>query len=379
MEDLSQYIDFTVTFDLTAYPKLQLKFTGNMPEQYAQATIVYNVKQADGIALDTEPALLTDTVEVLLRLGSDAKYQKGSFRIIAKAKLDDSAGSFTKEFEFQYKHMELDLVEDFDVFTPKLLYRDQTDYDQINYSVTENTILWDVGIGEGDIIGRKTSSTSILDLVYNGNYYSAAYDIFFLRNISYVHDAYPWLVVKDKYTWRIRTRASEPPTVSQMLLSLSLLNKEIMKHSSCGKCSPNDYIYAQSLLSNLLLLISSGQTAIGGNDLVKQFINITKNISQNVTNNIMYMYNYTTVGAGGGATAMLNIDIPETVTEISVGSLKDKTIESIDVDGIGRKVMEGTILDAPVVGGFLFIKSEGKLIYGGELFQDQWVKIKYKL
>jgi hypothetical protein len=373
---LTSYLNFTAVFDLIGYPTLKLQDTGVYPDGI-DANLVFEITQPDGVTIECPAIQFGGNTQQLLRLGSDQKYQCGQYKIKLKAYCDDDYSEIVRTFEMGYHKTELDLVQDFDLLTPRLFYRDKTDYDENGFTVTQSNILWDAEIVG---IGTKQGVTSIFDLSFNGNYYSAYYNIDFERTLTYQSDTYAWLFVTDKYTDHIETYASQPPSLLDMLASVSALMTASMTKKCGSSCADFcKYVLAMTITQNIITSLSAGDT---GNItvLMNQFINVTNATHLNVTNNVINEWNYNTViEVTNNITnpPAIELDIAEATNTVTLSALINKTVMDINLDGTGRKFVEGLATDIPDSNVFIFVKATGQLIFGGIMNPLQWLKIKY--
>lgn len=364
--DLSAFLSFGVEFDLSGYPTLKITDTSAFPGGAVIDDIQFSVQQPDGIELPCPNILPGAQTQQLIRLAADNQYARGQYVITMRVYCETDESVLKRTFEMAYETVKPKLVEDFDLLTPKLLYKDETIYDVIGFTVTSAVTEWQADING---IGEKTSNTGILDLIYLGEYYSAEYLINFEKFINYQSDVYSWLTVKDRLFESIGTRAVQPPSLQQILVAINALRLDAAKKTCGGGCDLFcTYTLAVALLQNIITAISVDDVSNLGS-MLEQLINISK-LSIAVTDDILVAWDYTaivSVPGGGLSIHTIEDDIIDPVTSYTASILENKTIDDVFIGGIRRKCVEGTASDVPAEGTFIFVKAAGQLKYGGVL------------
>lgn len=378
--NLTPYLAFSVEFDLRGYPTLNLEDTSAYPAGVAGQKVWWEVKQPDGIKLPyASEKYPEDSLSIPLRLDSLQKHQRGLYEITMYVKYEGDLAKFTRTFEFGYDAVKLDLEREFDVYTPRLRYRDNTDYDVIHFNVTSSVISWQAEVGYNGAIGTKTADTSIFDLAIDTYYYSAHYKISFSRELVYTHQLYSWLQVLDKYTYATETEAYPPPTIAEMVDAMYCLHEHVLQGCGCG-CNDEymeRYQYAAALMLHIYLAVIYDRYQ-GLEVLLEQFKKATGCFKDKVTNLPIPVFVYTETIIESGTADTLEFDVEEPMTTFNTLYIAGHEILSIHLEGIERKWREGTMLDTPADGTFIFDKESGDWKYGGELQPGMWVKIEYK-
>lgn len=380
---------FTVKFDLTGTPKIVLTDnSGWTVGEKPDVTGYFEITLPDGIkrSLDLSTADVSYSgsdltpFEYNLRLDSAGLPQRGTY--IIRYVTDHPSytpGEFIRTFEWNYSSAELDLEEDFDVFTPSLFYRDLTNYTKSGYTTTTLTRAWEAVIGT---VGTVTGSSANFDLAYGGDYYDAEYDISLQVDILYTHTTNSWLTVLDRITEEIDTTADTPPTVNDILQCIKDL-KDLLD-AAAGNCTVTDsleakYQKAMTRYDNLIHNLRLGDTE-GAEDLLEEIINLTSCTHSVNRNQIINPYDLSAYTGGSGSyTPPYYYTIPADATEVTLSAMNGKTIHEISLDGIGRLFSNGADGDTPGTGEFIVVTGSAprKFKFGGTLMKDQWLKIVY--
>jgi hypothetical protein len=279
--DVTALLSLKVTFDLTGNPKLQLQDTSSYPPGVAETLKgFFVIRQPDGISMAegniNAPNITWDGVQLpvfekSLRLASDGKHQRGRYVITYSVLSGADLSTIVHDFEFNYQEIVPQLTELFDTFTPKLQYRDDTNYAQGDYLIVSKTVGWGAVIGT---FASANGSADLFDLVANGHYYDAAYTVSFSRNVTYQHFIYSWLYIKEHYAQTIHTTANTPPPKDSLTAYLTQIKARIS-----GKCCEQKdaalqtYLVAAALLFHIFKRLCAGQTT-GLNDYFKEFLTL---------------------------------------------------------------------------------------------------------
>jgi len=153
------------------------------------------------------------------------------------------------------------LREDFDVFTPRLRYFDDTVYARSNYNNGSITRAWSV---VSTPIGTKTSTSSSIDLIHNNHYYDANYAVSFTASVLYTHQVYTWLTIDERVSTSKTSYAQTPPglisIVSQISGLKTILNDKVDTVSEFGAIKA-DFEYAEVLFIHIIDKIKTNDVA----------------------------------------------------------------------------------------------------------------------
>lgn len=272
-------IGFTVKFDLLSTPTLVLTDTSTYP---VGAIGIYNITQPDGYTRtgnfnSPDVTVSGGTFSSLLRLSSIGGVQNGEYVIEYEIKTtDDVVTTFTRTFQVSYDALQLALREDFDVFTPKLRYFDDTNYSRSNFNSGAVTRSWSV---TSIPTGTKTSTTNSIDLVFNNKYYDANYSGTFTASVLYTHQVYSWFTVDERVTKSFTSYAQTPPGLIEIVTEISglktYLNERINTGNELGQAK-SDFEYAQTLFVHIIDKIKTDDVAGIYTDL-KDLISVLNN------------------------------------------------------------------------------------------------------
>lgn len=249
-------VSFTVKFDLTGTPKLVLTDTTSSPP--ADLVGIFSITQPDRYERtgDIDDPDITDpggSFEFPLTLDSNGEVQCGEYIIIFTAAAAGYLSTdFTRQFDFDYEPVELDMVEYFDVFTPELTYNDETAYARDGWNNGSVTRVWQaISTPTGTIDG----ASQLLDLIFGGNYYDANYTITLISSLLYTHQTYAWLTIDEEIEDEVQTYAMTPPSIESLVEQLSDLRETIATldrtcRERCDKIM--DFTYAESLLGHIV-------------------------------------------------------------------------------------------------------------------------------
>jgi hypothetical protein len=272
-------IGFTVKFDLISTPTLVLTDTSTYP---AGAVGIYNITQPDGYTRtgnfnSPDVTVSGGTFSSLLRLSSTGGVQNGEYVIEYEIKTtDDVVSTFTRTFQVAYDAVNLNLREDFDVFTPKLRYFDDTNYQRSNFNNGAVTRSWSV---TSVPTGTKTSSTNSIDLIHNNNYYDAYYNGTFTASTLYTHQVYTWFTVDERVTRTFTSYAQTPPGLIAIVTEISGLKTELNERINTGNEFGQvkaDFEFAQTLFVHIIDKIKTNDVADIYTDL-KDLIRVLTN------------------------------------------------------------------------------------------------------
>lgn len=246
---------FTVRFDLTGTPTLRLTDTTTAPP--VGLVGIFEITQPDGYTrtgnISSPDIVAGGTFSFPLTLDSNGGVQQGQYTIKFTATAPSFLSTdFTRTFQFAYTPVNLKLREEFDVFTPQLRYFDDTVYSVSNWSSGSITRAWSAS---STPTGVKTGSGVSLDMIHNGSYYDANYNVTLTSSALYTHQVYSWLTVEETVSKSISTYAETPDSVAQIVsrivdLKNSLENKidTINEYNQ----TKQDFEFAQSLFEHIL-------------------------------------------------------------------------------------------------------------------------------
>ena len=272
-------IGFTVKFDLISTPTLVLTDTSTYP---AGAVGIYNITQPDGYTRtgnfnSPDVTVSGGTFSSLLRLSSTGGVQNGEYVIEYEIKTtDDVVTTFTRTFQVAYDAVNLNLREDFDVFTPKLRYFDDTNYQRSNFNNGPVTRSWSV---TSVPTGTKTSSTNTIDLIHNNHYYDAYYNGTFTASTLYTHQVYTWFTVDERVSKSFTSYAQTPPGLIAIVTEISGLKTELNERINTGNEFGQvkaDFEFAQTLFVHIIDKIKTNDVADIYTDL-KDLIRVLNN------------------------------------------------------------------------------------------------------
>jgi hypothetical protein len=220
-------ISFTVKFDLTSSPQLVLTDTSTIP---SGATGIFTITLPDNynrVGSHSSPDIVSSGAAYSspLRLDSTGQVQTGQYTIKYEIKTSDNVVStFSRIFQFYYVPVELQMTEDFDVFTPKLTFKDDTNYQVSTYNYGAITKAWSV---YSIPTGTMSFSTNIIDLIFGGKYYDASYTVTLTSTLKYTHQVYTWLTVQETIIKQVKTFAETPTTLDGFVIEISELKKTL--------------------------------------------------------------------------------------------------------------------------------------------------------
>lgn len=275
-------IGFTVKFDLLSTPTLVLTDTSTYP---VGAVGIFNITQPDGYTRTgnfSSPDVTASggTFSSLLRLSSTGGVQNGEYVIEYEIKTtDDVVTTFTRIFQVAYEAVNLNIREDFDVFTPKLRFFDDTNYSRSNFNNTPVVRAWSVN---SIPTGTKTSSTNSIDMIFDNKYFDAYYNGSLTASTLYTHQVYTWFTIDERVTKSIATFAETPPGLIEIVTEISALktylNNRVNTGNEFGQAKA-DFEYAQTLFVHIIDKIKTEDVADIYTDL-KDLIAVLNNYQQ---------------------------------------------------------------------------------------------------
>jgi hypothetical protein len=261
MPDLSSYINFGVQFDLTTgVPVMILEDTSNYPSGVDEDITGYFSITSPDDGTDSgswstpdvywNGASLTSK-QLILRLSSTGNIQHGNYTVTYNVDHPSYTPTvLSRTFNVLYVAPTLNLVKNFDVFTPSLKYYDQTAYQRPGFDIPIITREWEAtSIPTGTITG----SSAIFDLAFSSDYYDADYSTDFLVNLVYQHSTYDYLVVVDEISTSLTASADTP--IEDLVIYLNDLKDELdsnINNDTLYKEYKSRYEYAASILFNII-------------------------------------------------------------------------------------------------------------------------------
>lgn len=325
MPDLSAYINISAILDNSgASPVITIIDTSAYPVGVAQQIAgILSITEPDGIADSntdfTHPNIYWQSGALVqavrpLRLATNARFQNGGYSITYSVRCPGYSDTvLTKTFTLGYTAPVPVLSPAFDNFTPSLKVNDATNWQVAGLTLQTvndawSTVIRSVGGTNQTVTGAGTTA----DLVYQGSYYDAFYDVSLTAIVTWeIPGASPWVTVVDKFTPPTQTFQSEiPPTLAQLLTSLTVLKSQL----DAAQSNPNygllqiTYMYAVDIYTHL---IDRGQSSAlaGLSDYVWQLQKIFNNGQTPTyvnTNAVIPAYNWSS-GGGSGSVAWNNV------------------------------------------------------------------------
>ncbi len=299
-------LSFNVKFSLIGAPTLVLTDTTSSPP--VGMVGIFSITQPDGYVRtgdidDPDITAAGGEFEFPLTLDSEGNVQCGEYIIVFTANAPSYLSTdFTRTFDFDYTPVELDMVENFDVFTPELTYNDATDYARDGYNNGSITRAWEA---VSTPTGTLTATTQLFDLIFGGDYYDANYAIELVASLLYTHQTLSWLTIEEQITDSVDTYAMTPPTVEELVEQLDALQATIesMDRTCREACDLiMDYTYAEALLGQIIRKACMSLTT-GIFDMLTRLITILNDnhIPTYVpTNDVITAYDTSALCGGGG-------------------------------------------------------------------------------
>lgn len=382
---------FSVQFDLSGSPKLVLTDTTPYTGSEAEDIVGYfELTYPDGITRTgnyTSPDVEWDgselpAFEFSLRLDSQQNVQRGQYVLTYYADHPSyTPTSITRTFQWEYSEKTLTLTKDFNVFSPELFYRDETNYAQSNYDITSQS--WDWTAVVGSVGSPAPGTTADFDLAISGVYYDAVYTIIFQTDLLYTHQSYSWLTVLQRYTEEISTTADTPCSPNALISCLNELKAEL--DEAVNNCTnyatlKARYEYANALLTHLFHRLRVSDTD-GAEELIEEFDELTNCDGCIDRNEPILPYDFSEYSGAG----WLVYNYFTTATDVTNGyfeisALQNKVLKSIKSSGIGREFVsqESTYSPAEPEDVYWYKPSTGRFTYMEEaLTEGTWYQIFY--
>jgi len=217
------------------------------------------------------------TKELVLRLNDKGNIQAGNYTVVYNVDHPSYTPTvLSRTFNTSYVAPTLNLVEDFDVFTPELKYYDQTSYGIAGYTHTIVSRDWEA---LSTPTGSINDTLSTFDVVFNSEYYDAEYAMSFSVNVLYEHDTYSYLSIEDIISKSWTTSADTPPPIEDLVDYLNDLKAELdanINNQSLYSEYKARYEYASSILFNIKESCNAGLLD-PLNTYVEEFLSVTNN------------------------------------------------------------------------------------------------------
>jgi hypothetical protein len=320
MSDLSAYIAIGVVLDNSGPgPVIRINDTSAYPLGVAQNVKgILNIQEPDGISVGntdfTHPDIYYSAGQLVqavypLRLANNQRFQSNGVGYTITYQVQATGYSNTtlvKTFTFNYNPVTQVITPGFDNFTPSLKVVDATSYGQAGFNFVSVNQQWGAVINNVLGVNQSISGSGVsFDLNYQGNYYDSGYQVTLTAIVSYqLPGLNTFVTLLDKYTL-IETFQSEiPPTLLQLLASLTTLKSQLdAAQNNCATFAAlqDNYGFAVSVYTHM---IDRGQTGSlsGLSDYVYQLQQIFNNgVTPTIVNTggIIPPYNWS-LGTGGG-------------------------------------------------------------------------------
>lgn len=282
MANLDAYIDFNVTLSKgSGSSSLLLSDPDNYPPGVDVTLLGYFIiTQPDTITITGSYAVPDiewdgselSTATKQLRLRAAGEFQQGVYTIVyhvAAPGYDETV--LTKTFDLSFTTPELDIEDDFDVFTPQLLVTDETDYAQAGMTLDNVSRSWEATIISVEGTNEDISgSVQTFNLSYFGSYYDSRYDITLISTVTYLIDSPDdWVTIEVILEKAETLYAFIPPSITDLLEMLTTYKGTVdAGNCICGTaCVDNctnlkaTYSLAVSIYTHIVERGRNGQTA----------------------------------------------------------------------------------------------------------------------
>ena len=240
-ETVYTYSDDTTTVDVTSHVRGYISIT-----------------QPDGITIYSDTPDIDGSANVLstdkpLRLTYDGKIQNGIYVFTYTVKMigfDNAVDDIvtTKSVLIKYETPKSVIVPYTDVFTPSIKVTSETVFTQPGMVVSQSRS-WNVVINYLDNLPVELPplSSKVADLIYNGKYYDACYNIILIETTTYGIINADWCFIVDKATATLQLDVFPPAPFSTLQECVDKLNEK-----GYGCCKEDDYVEAQRLLTQAI-------------------------------------------------------------------------------------------------------------------------------
>jgi hypothetical protein len=292
-------MNYNITFDLTGTtPKIVLDditdFGATSPTSLSyELKVTYpggyvQTKKASSIPSNKK-------IEMTMDVLADNFPPKGEYKFTYTTNYDGIA-TLDKIGSYAYIRPKANLFKLFDEYTPTLKVQDQTDYGVQNFSLSSSTRTI---TGSNTFLNQSvTSSTTILDLKFNNNYYDSALVLSLTNSLLYVSNLSNWLYISDRITQSYSASPDVPPEAALLLGYLKQYKSDMDAQEGVNLTEYNrykdSYVLIISILEHAMSRSRQGDT-VGLTTYIQQIYRLLVDFDymQNVdTNAIISPYNF---------------------------------------------------------------------------------------
>jgi hypothetical protein len=305
-------MDFSIKFDLKTTQVIKLKDEtsyGVTPLSSIAGTVEITspdtIKETLSGTLDTFESGGEIIFPFNVRPAADGQPQKGTYTF---KYTNDFGGltTLTKEFNFQYRPVVADVNVSFDAFTPELKITDNTAYSKAGYSVVLTRLLSSLAPA---LSGSPTisSSTSVLDLAYSGDYYDTEHQMSLSSTVVYTNSIYSWLTIEDIITWSEESSPNVPPDLDIIIGYITTFREAMDAFKGVNLTEyeqrKKDYSFMASILSHAAWRYRFGDTD-NLDDYLQDIIDICNGygfIMDSDTDEVIEPYDFSIFDGGAGS------------------------------------------------------------------------------
>jgi hypothetical protein len=292
-------MNYNITFDLTGTtPKIVLDDTTDFGAT-SPTSLSYELKVTyPGGYVQTKKASSIPSnkkIEMTMDVLADNFPPKGEYKFTYTTNYDGIA-TLDKIGSYAYTRPKANLFKLFDEYTPTLKVQDQTDYGVQNFSLSSSTRTI---TGSNTFLNQSvTSSTTILDLKFNNNYYDSALVLSLTNVLLYVSNLSNWLYISDRITQSYSASPDVPPEAALLLGYLKQFKSDMDAQEGVNLTEYNrykdSYVLIISILEHAMSRSRQGDT-VGLTTYIQQIYRLLVDFDymQNVdTNAIISPYNF---------------------------------------------------------------------------------------
>lgn len=256
-------ISFNVKYDLTSTPTLVLTDTSTIPSGAAGRFSITLPDNYTRVGDYTSPDISSSggAFSYVLRLDSKGLVQTGQYTIKYEIKTSDgTVSTYTRVFQFDYSPVNLNLTENFDVFTPYLSYTDNSGYQRSNYNYSGLTRSWSI---VSTPIGTITGTANTIVLSSGGSFYDANYTVTLTSSLIYTHQVYTWLTIQESISKTVSTYAQTPANLTTIVSWISALKAKLdglVDTNQLYVDAKEDFQSAQTFFNHIIDKIKTGNT-----------------------------------------------------------------------------------------------------------------------
>lgn len=292
-------MNYNITFDLTgSTPKIVLDDTTNFGE-VAHTSLSYELKVTyPGGYVQTKTATSIPSnkkIEMVMDVLADNFPPNGEYKFTYTTNYDGIA-TLDKIGTYAYARPKANLFKIFDEFTPTLKVQDQTDYGVQNFTLSSSSRT--ITGSNGFLNQVVTSSTTLLDLKFNNNYYDSLLVLSLTNTIRYVSNISNWLFINDRVSQSYSASPDVPPAASVLLGFLKQYKSDMDAQEGVNLTEYNkykdSYVLILSILEHAMIRSRQGDT-VGLSTYIQQIYKLLVDFDyiQNVdTNAIISPYNF---------------------------------------------------------------------------------------